>query len=143
MTAICQVSTSHLSIKSNTKFFWYQPRGKQEEQFGLKTSRTFITFEKRLNTSTILVIFILQIYALHSKVIYSLTKEPYQKNQLKKNGKIPIIFRWQNLKISLIENQCPLSEAEKHLCWSIFLIKFQSFRSATFLKSKSNKGIFR
>ena len=30
----------------------------------------------------------------------------------------------------------------KHLRWSLFLIKFQSFRSATLLKRDSNKGVF-
>ena len=30
----------------------------------------------------------------------------------------------------------------KHLCWSLFLIKLWSFRSATLLKRDSNTGVF-
>ena len=30
----------------------------------------------------------------------------------------------------------------KYLRWSVFLIKFQSFRPATLLKRSSNKGVF-
>ena len=30
----------------------------------------------------------------------------------------------------------------KHLCWSLFLIKFQVFRPATLLKRDSNTGVF-
>ena len=32
--------------------------------------------------------------------------------------------------------------AGKHLCWSIFLIKLQAFRSATLLNRDSNIGVF-
>ena len=32
--------------------------------------------------------------------------------------------------------------AEKHLCWGLFLIKLQVFRSATLLKRDSNTGVF-
>ena len=45
MTSIWQDSTFHLSIKSNINFFQYQTRLKQEEQFGLLTSRSFITLK--------------------------------------------------------------------------------------------------
>ena len=31
---------------------------------------------------------------------------------------------------------------EKQLCWSLFLIKLQTFRPATLLKSDSNTGVF-
>ena len=31
---------------------------------------------------------------------------------------------------------------EKHLCWSLFLIKLQAFRGATLLKTDSNTGVF-
>ena len=66
-----------------------------------------------------------------------------------------------NFKISLVENQClPFGSshlqmffkvvvlksyaifAGKLLRWSLFLIKFQSFRSATLLKRNSNRGVF-
>ena len=30
---------------------------------------------------------------------------------------------------------------EKHLCWGLFLIKFQAFRPAKFLKRDSNTGV--
>ena len=30
----------------------------------------------------------------------------------------------------------------KHLCWSLFLIKLQAFRSATSLKRDPNTGVF-
>ena len=30
----------------------------------------------------------------------------------------------------------------KHLCWSLFLIKFQAFRLATLLKRDSDTGVF-
>ena len=30
----------------------------------------------------------------------------------------------------------------KHLCWALFLIKLQVFRSATLLKRDSNTGVF-
>ena len=32
--------------------------------------------------------------------------------------------------------------ADKHLCWGLFLIKLQVFRSATLLKRHSNTGAF-
>ena len=31
---------------------------------------------------------------------------------------------------------------EKHLCWSLFIIKLQAFRPATLLKSDSSTGVF-
>ena len=31
---------------------------------------------------------------------------------------------------------------EKHLCWSLFLMKFQALRTTTLLKSGSSKGVF-
>ena len=67
--------------------------------------------------------------------------------------KFPYIWMMVNSKISLVESQClPFRSirsqmflnidflksyeifAEKHLRWSLFLIKFQSFRAATLLK---------
>ena len=66
-----------------------------------------------------------------------------------------------NFKISLVENQClPFRSSRlqiffkvgvlkiyaiftgKHLLWSLFLIKFKSFRPATLLKRNSYIGIF-
>ena len=66
----------HVSFKYQIKHQIFVVPGKQEEQFRLQTSRTFITFKNRYIHQQYSLIFIAQIHAFLSKIIYGLTKEP-------------------------------------------------------------------
>ena len=67
MSSVQQVFTSHLSIKSSSKIFQYQPRGKQEEQdYKLEE----LLFYLKTTTYTNIFIFIAQIYAFLNKILY-------------------------------------------------------------------------
>ena len=74
---------------------------------------------------------------------------------------IPNILKWQDCKIitKLVPSQTPSRSnhrrysvrkgvlislrnfTEKHLCWSLFLIKLETFRTATLLKEDFNIGV--
>ena len=70
-----------------------------------------------------------------------LTNENIERDRV--NNKRPIIFRRSHrgcsVKIGALKNCANF--IGKHLCWSLFLIKFQTFSPATLLKKESNTDL--
>ena len=56
------------------------------------------------------------------------------KIKIKRRNRSQMFFKIDALKIFAIFTR-------KHLCWSLFLIKLQAFRTGTLLKRDSNKGV--
>ena len=99
--------------------------------------------DKRFNNRAYLLLFLMGIFLKHLWLI-------------------PNILKWQDCKIftKLVPSQTPSRSSHrrcsvekgvlknlrnftgKHLCWSLFLIKLQTFRPATLLRRETKTGFF-